>query len=187
MPARVSDPCDMVIVLPTSELEEESDRWRCSRCGRTMGRIGTDPGIRAQQLADPEGNPFCVMEQRAGYVDTGPVAALPLDVADPDRERDFWCWLTGWVPVAGSGLLSLQHSSRRGPLLELCPEVAPKGSGKNRMHLDVRLQAGDDADAVARGIADRGGRELHLDWGDLPWRVFADPSGNEFCVLPARG
>jgi hypothetical protein len=138
-------------------------------------------------LADPEGNPFCVMEERAEYADAGPVAALPLDVADPDRERSFWSWLSGWVPVEGPGLHSLQHSSRRGALLELCPEVAPKGSGKNRMHLDVRLEPGDDSDAVARGIAERGGRELRPDWGDLPWRVFADPSGNEFCVLPSRG
>ena len=128
------------------------------------------------------------MEERAAYVGAGPVVALPLDVADPDRERDFWLWLTGWVPVEeGGGLLSLQHPSHRGPLLELCPEVEPKRSGKNRMHLDVRLEPGDDADAVARGIADRGGRELHPDWGlNLPWRHFADPSGNEFCVLPAR-
>src|SRR3954447_3395791 len=60
-------------------------------------------------LADPEGNPFCVMEERTAYVDTGPLAALPLDVADPERERDFWAWLTGWVPVPGSGMSSLRH------------------------------------------------------------------------------
>ena len=136
-------------------------------------------------LADPEGNPFCVMEGRAAYVDTGPVAALPLDVADPDRDLDLWMWLTGWVPAAGSGLLSLRHPSQRGPLLELCPQAAPKRPGKNRMHLDVRLGPGDEADAVAGGITARGGRELNLDWGDLPWRVFADRSGNEFCVLPS--
>ena len=67
------------------------------------------------------------------------------------------------------------------------PRAGAQGPGKNRMHLDVRLEPGDDADEVARGIAERGGRELHPDWGDLPWRFFADPSGNEFCVLPARG
>ncbi len=137
-------------------------------------------------LADPEGNPFCVIEDQAAYAGAGTVAALPLDVADPDRERDFWSWLTGWVPVEGSGLLSLQHSSRRGPLLEMCPEVEPKGSAKNRMHLDVRLEPGDDVDVVAGEIARRGGRELFPDWGDLPWRIFADPSGNEFCVLRSR-
>lgn len=138
-------------------------------------------------LADPEGNPFCVMEERAAYVDAGPVAALPLDVADPERDREFWRWLTGWEPLESSGLLALQHPSRRGPLLELCREVEPKGPAKNRMHLDIRLEPGDDADAVAREIGVRGGRELQMGWGDLPWRHFADPSGNEFCVLPSHG
>lgn len=137
-------------------------------------------------LADPEGSPFCVMEERAAYQDPCPVAALPLDVADPLRERDFWSWLTGWVSVEVTGLLSLQHPSYRGPLLELCPETESKGPAKNRMHLDIRLESGDDAALVARGIVDSGGRALQPDWGDLPWLVFADPSGNEFCVLPAR-
>lgn len=137
-------------------------------------------------LADPEGNPFCVMEERPPYVDASQVAALPLDVADPHREQDFWMWLTGWVPADGSGLPGLRHPSHRGPLIELCPEVAPKGPGKNRMHLDVRLESGDDVDTVGRQIGERGGRELHFDWGNLPWRHFADPSGNEFCVLPSR-
>jgi hypothetical protein len=141
-------------------------------------------------LGDVEGNPFCVMEERPEYDGTGPIAALPLDSADPERDAAFWGWLTGWTRVEGAGLVSLQHPSRQGPLLELCPEVAPKGSldkAKNRLHLDLRLESGDDPDAVAAGIAERGGRELHPDWGDLPWRHYADPSGNELCVLPARG
>ena len=140
-------------------------------------------------LGDVEDNPFCVMEPRAAYVDTGPVAALPLDSADPERDAAFWAWLTGWTRADGAGLVTLRHPSRRGPLLELCPEAAPKGpfeTAKNRMHLDLRLEPGDDPDAVASGIEERGGRELHPDWGDLPWRVYADPSGNELCVLPAR-
>ena len=136
-------------------------------------------------LADPEGNPLCVMEPRAAYVDTGPLAALPLDSADPDRDAEFWSWLTGWTAVADAELRSLRHPSLRGPLLELCPEQTPKGTAKNRMHLDVRLDSGDDPDAVAASIAEHGGRELHLGFGELPWRHYADPSGNEFCVLPA--
>ncbi|HQR25474.1 MAG TPA: VOC family protein [Nocardioides sp.] len=137
-------------------------------------------------LADPEGNPCCVMEDRAAYVDTGPIAALPLHSADPDRDAEFWSWLTGWTDAPGVAPRTLRHLSLRGPLLELCPEREPKGIAKNRLHLDVRLEPADDADDVASGIAERGGRELHPDWGDLPWRVFADPSGNELCVLPAR-
>jgi hypothetical protein len=138
-------------------------------------------------LADPEGNAFCVLEDRAAYTGSGPVAALPLHSADPDRDAGLWTWLTGWTEVDGYAPRSLRHPSLRGPLLELCPETAPKGRAENRLHLDVRLEAGDDADAVAAGIAERGGRELFPPWADqVPWRLYADPSGNELCVLPAR-
>jgi len=137
-------------------------------------------------LADPESNPFCVMEDRAAYVDTGPIAALPLDSADPDRDGEFWSWLTGWADAPGVAPRTLRHPSLRGPLLELCTEPARKGTAKNRLHLDIRLETGDDPDEVAAGIAERGGRNLHPDWDALPWRVHADPSGNELCVLPAR-
>ena len=138
-------------------------------------------------LADPEGNPCCVMEERAAYAGTGPIAALPLDSADPDRDAEFWAWLTGWTDVAGVAPRSLRHPSLRGPLLELVHEPRPKGTAKNRLHLDVRLDAGDDPDEVAATITARGGAELHPDWGvGLPWRLYEDPSGNDFCVLPAR-
>lgn len=137
-------------------------------------------------LADPEGNPFCVLEDRPTYAGSGPIAALPLHSADPDRDAELWSWLTGWVEVPGDAARSLRHPSRRGPLLELCPEVRPKSPTKNRLHLDVRLEAGDDLAAVEAGIAQRGGSPLRVDWGELPWRSYTDPSGNEFCLLPAR-
>lgn len=137
-------------------------------------------------LADPEGNACCVMEEREEYADTGPIAALPLDSGDPERDADFWAWLTGWVDVSGVAPRTLRHPSLRGPLLELCPESAPKTAAKNRLHLDVRLEAGEDPDDVAASIVERGGRELHPEWGaGLRWRLYADPSGNDFCVLPA--
>jgi hypothetical protein len=148
-------------------------------------------------LADPEGNPFSVLPDRAADADTdadadtGPVAVLCLDSAEPDRDASFWSWLTGWTPA---GVVAprwqrhpaLRHPSLRGPFLELRPETEAKGATKNPMHLDVRLEAGDDPDAIAVGITERGGRELHPEWGVLPWRVYTDPSGNELCVLPAR-
>ena len=107
-------------------------------------------------LADPEGNPCCVMEERAAYSDTGPIAALPLDSADPDRDAEFWSWLTGWIDVVGVAPRTLRHPSLRGPLLELCPEQAPKGTTKNRLHLDVRLDSG--GGRGRRGGADRRAR-----------------------------
>ncbi|GAA4413680.1 VOC family protein [Fodinibacter luteus] len=137
-------------------------------------------------LADPEGNPFCVMEGRPEYAVSGPVAALPLDSADPDRDAGFWAELSGWVPVGSAMPAALRHPSGHGPLLELCREAAPKGEVKNRLHLDIRLEEGDDPDAVLARVAELGGRVLDPDWGELPWTVLADPSGNELCLLPAR-
>ena len=138
-------------------------------------------------LADPEGNPFCVMEERPEYAPSGPIAALPLDSADPERDAAFWVELSGWEPVSSAVPAALRHPSGRGVLLELCPEPAPKREDvKNRLHLDIRLEPGDDPDAVAARVLELGGRELHPDWGDLPWRVVTDPSGNELCLLPSR-
>ncbi|HEU5037109.1 MAG TPA: VOC family protein [Nocardioides sp.] len=136
-------------------------------------------------LADPEGNPCGVVVATAAYAGSGPLAALRLESADPDRDAAFWSWLTGWSAVDGDSPRSLRHPSGLGPVLELVPEAGAK-DGKNRRHLDVRLEAGEDADAVAAAITERGGRELDTsDWGELPWRTYLDPSGNELCVLPA--
>ncbi|HET8602496.1 MAG TPA: VOC family protein [Marmoricola sp.] len=137
-------------------------------------------------LTDPEGNPFDVLAEPPLHEGTGPLAALLLDSADPDRDAEFWSWLTGWTGAAGIAPRSLRHPSQRGPVLELCPESTRKGSTKNRLHLDVRLETGDDPDELVAGIAARGGRELHPAWGELPWRLCADPSGNELCLLPTR-
>lgn len=128
-------------------------------------------------LADPEDNPFCVMEDREAYHDTGPIAALPLHSADPERDAAFWAMLTGWVPSAGTA--TLRHPAGVGPLLELCPEPGPK-RGKNRLHLDVRPDARDDG--ITERVLESGATPLSGP-SEFPWRVFADPSGNEFCIL----
>ena len=151
-----------------------------------LGARRLDPGQGEAPwvtLTDPEGNPCRV---RDGDDDRGPLAAVRLDSADPDRDAEFWSWLTGWTDAGGGESRSLRHPSLRGPHLELCPEPRRKGTTKNRIHLDVRLETGDDADVVAAGIAEHGGGELHPGWGELPWRTYTDPSGNELCVLPAR-
>jgi hypothetical protein len=177
---------------PRLHLDLSSEAGQAAEVDRLLGlgarRLDIGQGdVPWVVLADPEGNPCCVLEERAAYAGSGPIAALPLDSSDPERDANFWSWLTGWTDVAGVAPRSLRHPSRRGPLLELCPEPAAKGPAKNRLHLDLRLEGADDADDVAASIAQRGGRELHHpEWGELPWRFYADPSGNDFCVLPAR-
>lgn len=133
-------------------------------------------------LADPEGNAFCVMEHREAYRATGPVAALPMDSADPARDAAFWAQLTDWVPCSGVAPASLRHPSGRGPVLEFCHELEPK-HGKNQLHLDVRPDTS-ETNVVSR-VLDLGARYLDAAEG-LPWEVLSDPSGNEFCVLAAR-
>lgn len=137
-------------------------------------------------LADPEGNPFCVMESRPAYALSGAIAAIPMDSSAPARDLEFWTELSGWVVEDTAMPAAMRHPTGRGPLIELCPEPGAKGPSKNRIHLDLRLEATDNADAVLSKVLELGGDERHMDWGDLPWRIFADPSGNEFCLLPAR-
>ena len=136
-------------------------------------------------LADPEGHPFCVMEEREAYQDTGPIAAIPVRGDDPSRDAGFWAELTGWQEYAGVAPVSLRHPTGRGPVLEFFTATEPK-STKNALHLDVRLEPTDDAEAVQHLIEGRGAARLDVDWGDLPWTVWVDPAGNEFCILPAR-
>lgn len=137
-------------------------------------------------LRDPEGNPFCVMEDRPEYRRTGPIAAIPIDSSDPRRDADFYAEFTGWRPAPGHrGIPSLRHPSGVGPLLEFCEELAPKDQ-KNQLHLDVRRESADPPlDELIARVTDLGGALLEHDWGELPWTVFVDPSGNEFCILPA--
>lgn len=133
-------------------------------------------------LADPQGNPFCVLEERVEYAGRGPLAALPLESADPARDLEFWAMLTGWQPVSGSVPATLGHPSGRGPLLEFVPQAGPK-TGKNPIHLDLRFEADDDPRDWADRIVAAGGTRYDPGWGELPWQLWRDPSGNEFCLL----
>ena len=182
VPARPSDPPRLHIDLAAGA-GQSGEVDRLLALGARHLDIGQQD-VPWVVLADPEGNPLCVMDDRTTDADTGPIAALPLDSSDPVRDAAFWSWLTGWTDTGGS---RLRDPSLRGLVLALCPEEAPKGLPKNGLHLDVRLEQGEDADAVEASIEERGGTRKHYpEWGELPWRSYTDPSGNEFCVLPAR-
>ncbi|GAB2916627.1 VOC family protein [Rhodococcus aerolatus] len=138
--------------------------------------------------ADPEGTPVTVVVAGPGHVGPGPLVGLRLESADPVRDRAFWAGLTGWRDDDSGDVPALRHPGGTGPRLELVRERRPKPAGaKNRVHLDVRPTDGDDADAVLRRAVELGGREIDPGWGDLPWRVLQDPSGNEWCLLPGPG
>ncbi len=137
-------------------------------------------------LADPEGNPFCVMEERPEYAVSGPVAALPLDSADPSATPRSGpsCPAGGpWRPACRRPCATPRVAAR---CSSCAPSPGPRGPARTACTSTCASRPGDDPDRVARRIGELGGRELDPGWGELPWRVFADPSGNELCVLPAR-
>jgi hypothetical protein len=160
-----------------------------------LGAVPADIGQRDVPwtvLADPEGNEFCVLDPRPEYQDTGPVAAVVADCADPAAVAGFWALATGWAP-AGTVLsnggpdkgVSLRSPERSGPYLELLPSADPKVV-KNRMHLDVAPYQDEDHAAAVRTLTAAGAVTLDIGQGDVPWTVLADPEGSEFCVLSPR-
>jgi predicted enzyme related to lactoylglutathione lyase len=137
-------------------------------------------------LADPEGNEFCVLDPREGYMDARPVAAIVLDCARPDALVPFWADATGWeVRTSLQNFASLRASGGSGPFLELLQTPDAK-TVKNRLHIDVAPLADGDTQAEARRLEQAGAVRLDIGQGNVPWVVLADPEGNELCVLSPR-
>ena len=138
-------------------------------------------------MADPEGNEFCVLEPRDVYRDTGPVAAILTDCADPAALARFWTGAAGW-PVARTEdhLVGLRSPAGVGPYLEFL-RVPGHKTVKNRVHPDVAPYRGEDPAAEVARLRAAGATLADVGQGpDVSWTVLADPEGNEFCVLSPR-
>jgi Glyoxalase-like domain len=73
-------------------------------------------------------------------------------------------------------------SPEPGPPRVLFQAVPEPKSGKNRLHLDVRVGAERREAEIARLLA-MGATELwRASQGPFEWVTMADPEGNEFCV-----
>jgi catechol 2,3-dioxygenase-like lactoylglutathione lyase family enzyme len=134
-------------------------------------------------LADPEGNEFCVLEPRAIYRDTGPIAAVVIDCADPRAMARFWGEALGWtLREVTDDDARLRSAKDVGPYLEFLrsPDVKTVW---NRVHLDLVPYPGDDQATEAARLQALGATPADVGQGDVPWIVLADPEGNEFCVL----
>ncbi|HVE92252.1 MAG TPA: VOC family protein [Actinomycetota bacterium] len=64
-----------------------------------------------------------------------------------------------------------------------CVKVPEPKEGKNRVHIDVKVDGAQDVDR----LVSLGARVLEPPGGDRDWTVMADPEGNEFCALPSSG
>jgi len=173
------------------DLATKSRRHQAAEVERLLALGATPAGIGQRDvpwtvLADPEGNEFCVLDPRPVYRDTGPVAAVVADCADPDAIVGFWELATGWKPASSTdGGRSLRSPDELGPYLELLPSLDRK-TVKNRIHLDVAPYQDDDHAAAVRALTGAGAAPVDIGQGNVPWTVLADPEGSEFCVLSPR-
>lgn len=156
---------------------------------RGLGATPADVGqgdVPWTVMADPEGNEFCVLEPRPLYRDTGPVAAVVVDCADPRQLARFWDGAMDWTLHEVSDDQARMRSAQGvGPYLEFIRSADTK-SGWNRVHLDVRPYPGDDMAAEAARLRALGATDPGIDQSALGWTVLVDPEGNEFCVLTPR-
>ena len=154
--------------------------------GATRADIGQGADASWVVLADPEGNEFCVLEPRGVYRDTGPVAAVVVDCAEPAAVAGFWRLATGWTPASSTTHgMSFRSPEGVGPYLELLPTTEPKVV-KNRIHLDVAPYPDEELSAAVSVLLKQGAVPADVGQGDVPWSVLADSQGNEFCVLSPR-
>jgi len=111
------------------------------------------------------------------------LSAVEIQSTDPLKDAEFWSFLTGFSATPQEPTV-LKHPEGLYPALVLVNEDQSKSGVKSSVHLDLRLEANDDMELILQRILNLGGVELDHRWGDIPWRVFLDPSGNEFCILP---
>ncbi|WP_157874057.1 VOC family protein [Psychromicrobium lacuslunae] len=65
--------------------------------------------------------------------------------------------------------------------------VAEKKSSKNRLHLDLACDSAQEREQQISRFLAAGARRIDVGQAaDASWDVFADPEGNEFCMLSAR-
>jgi hypothetical protein len=166
----------------TSAAHQREFVARLKELGATPADVGQGD-VPWTVLADPEGNVFCVLEPREIYRDTGPIAAVVVDCADPRAMARFWGEAVGWTlhEVTDDRAL-LRSADGVGPYLELLrtPDVKTVW---NRIHLDLLPDPVDDQAAEVARLRTLGATPADVGQGEVPWKVLADPEGNEFCVL----
>ncbi len=132
--------------------------------------------------ADREGNEFCVFV--SDKVSEHRLKTVVVDSVNPRAMADWWQQVLGgtrdgdeendwhWVTdLEGVPFEGLDFGS-----------VPEPTTVKNRVHWDIRLDAG-------RSVADLealGATVLRCPDGDIRWTIMADPEGNEFCAFDPR-
>ncbi|WP_041684218.1 VOC family protein [Renibacterium salmoninarum] len=152
------------------------------KLGATPAEVGQGK-VLWTALTDPEGNLFRVLEPRSIYRDTGPIAAVVVNCADPRAMAQFWASAMGWtLTEASDDQARLRSADGLGPYLEFHRTPALKAES-GRVHLDLLPYTGDDQSAEVARLRELGATDVELGQGQVPWVCLADIEGNDFCVL----
>ena len=107
-----------------------------------------------------------------------------VDSADPAALGRWWAEALSWVVISDDPEeFEIRPAPEQGPSLMFVQAAEPK-TVKNRWHPDF---VPDDQDAEVERLVGLGATSVDIGQGEQPWVVLADPEGNEFCVLRARG
>ncbi|GAA0947777.1 VOC family protein [Kribbella koreensis] len=169
--------------LATTSVEHQEELVaRLEGLGATLADVGQGD-VPWTVMADPEGNEFCVLEPRAIYRDTGPIAAVVVDCVDPRAMARFWGEAMDWtLHEVTDHSAALRSAKGVGPYLEFI-RTPDKKTVWNRVHLDLRPYPSDDMEAETARLLSLGATPADLGQTDIPWTVLIDPEGNEFCLL----
>lgn len=111
------------------------------------------------------------------------ICCVCIDAVEPRPVAEFWAAVLGWeIAEHADDVISLASPGRDLPLLDIV--AVPEGKQmKNRLHLDLRAD-GTTFDAEIERLDGLGARRVDVGQGrGVRWVVFADPEGNEFCLL----
>jgi len=107
-----------------------------------------------------------------------------VDCFDLDRAAAFWCGVLGYRAEPSSPGRYQQLLPAGGNGVEvLLQRVAEAKTGKNRVHLDLRVPDLHAEVARVEALGARRVTEKPIEEYGWVWHVLADPDGNEFCVL----
>jgi len=125
--------------------------------------------------------------------------SVVVDSHDIAAQARWWAQVLDWQIIYESdeeAVLVPSHASveklQSMPWAEVPPglvfvTVPESKQVKNRLHLDLAPHTSDDRDAEIERILSLGATRVDVgQTDDVSWDVFADPEGNEFCVLSSR-
>src|SRR5262245_279176 len=111
--------------------------------------------------------------------------SVVIDCIDPAALARFWMNVLDWhIVEERKEEVVLAKADKTFPVL-VFGTVPEQKTIKNRLHIDL---VPDDQDAEVERIIGLGATRADVGQSDdVDWVVLADPEGNEFCVLSARG